>query len=174
MGKMMPPNTRIDWVPLAGLTTPGTPKVSDITTNGTNLSAAIETGYKLGATDSDVDNSKTIADEGNSETPTLGNYEAMLTFFKDELGTGTNAAPVPATIFTTAFNLFKTAYVEGWLVKRYGKKQNVALAVGDILSVFRVSSDHVREREGDKGNPVRFEVEFAQGGEMYLNRTAVA
>lgn len=173
MGKMMPPNVRIDWVPVAGLTTPGAPKATELNA-GTNVSAAIETGYKLGATDSDVDNSRTIVDEGMVDTPTLGNYEAMLTIFKDEIGTGTNIAPIPATVFTTVFNLFKTAKVEGWLVKRYGKLNSVAYAAGDVVSVFRVTNDHFRERDGEKAAPTRVEIEFAQAGEMYLNKTCVA
>lgn len=173
MGKMMPPNTRIDFVPAAGLTTPSAPKATEMNA-GTNLSPAVETGYSLGPTDSDVDNSRTIVDEGMVDTPTIGNYEAKLTFFRDDIGTGTNVAPVPATIFTTVFNLFKTAKVDGWLIKRLGRKNTVAYAAGDIVSVFKVSNDHLRELAHEKGAPFRFEVEFASLGEMYLNKTAVA
>lgn len=173
MTKMLPPNIRIDWVPVAGLTTPGAPKASELNL-GTNLTDAIEPGYKLGATASDVDNSKTIGDDGNRDTPTIGNYEAMLTIFKDDIGAGTNAAPENATIFTTAFELWKDGRVEGWLVKRFGHKKTVAYAAGHEASVFRVINDYVRELDGDKGAPNRVEIEFGAQGEFYLNRTVVA
>lgn len=173
MGKMMPPNIRIDWVPAAGLTTPGEPKATELNL-GTNLTDAIETGYRLGATASDTDDSKTIGDEGNTETPTIGNYEAMLTIFKDDIGTGTNAVPQNASVFTTVFNLFKAGRVEGWLVKRLGYKKTVAYAAGQEVSVFRVVNDYVRETDGDKGAPNRVEIEFGALGEFYLNRLTVA
>ena len=35
--KMLPPNIRIDWVPFAGLSTPGAPKATELNA-GTNLS----------------------------------------------------------------------------------------------------------------------------------------
>jgi hypothetical protein len=173
MPKMMPPNVKIVWVPVAGLTTPAAPKATELVA-GTDLSLAIETGYKLGPMDSDVDNSKTIADEGNSDTPTMGKYEGMLTLFRDDVGSGTNVVPTPSTVFTTAFNLFKSAKVEGWLVKRLGKKQAVAFAAGDVVSAFRFISDYPREVEGTKMAPNRVEVEFFQQGSQFLNVTCVA
>jgi hypothetical protein len=171
--KMMSPNTTIWWVPLAGLTTPSVPKATEITA-GTNISGAIETGYKLNATDADTDKSATIIDESNVETPTIGNYEADLTFFRDDIGTGTNAAPSPATIFTTAFNLFKGGPVQGWLVKRLGSKSTVAAAASQQVSVFKVEADYYRTLDGDKGTPVRFQVPFLPLGEYYLNVTTQA
>jgi hypothetical protein len=64
--------------------------------------------------------------------------------------------------------------VEGWLVKRLGRKKTVAYAVGHEVSVFRVINDFVRELDGDKGAPNRVEIEFGAQGEYYLNRTVVA
>lgn len=171
--KMVRPNTRIDWIPLAGLTTPSAPKATEMNL-GTNLSAAIETGYSLKFNDSDKDNSKTIADEGNVDTPTLKNYEGKLTFFKDDIGTGTQAIPIPATVFTTAFDLFKVAHVEGWLVSRHGRKQSVAYAAGDIVSVFRFQNEYPKTIEGNTANPIRVEVDFLTQGEAYANVTAAA
>lgn len=173
MGKMMSPNTTIWWVPLAGLTTPAAPKATEINA-GTNISAAIETGYSLKFNDSDVDNSKTIVDEGNVETPTLQNYEGNLTFFKDEIGGGTQDAPVPSTVFTAANALFKVAKVEGWLVSRQGKKAALAAAATDIVSVFRFISDYPKTIDGEAGNPIKTSVEFLPQGEAYANVAAVA
>ena len=171
--KLLAPRTTIWFVPLAGVTAFASPKASEVNA-GTNLSAAIEAGYTLGATESDTDDSRTIVDAGNIETPGISNYEASLTFFRDDIGTGTNAVPNPTTIFTTAFNLFKVAGVQGWLVSRQGKLHTEAAAVGDILSLYKVENDHARILDGEKGTPIRVQVPFLPQGEMWLNRTAVA
>lgn len=161
MAKMMSPNTTIWWVPLAGITNPAAPTAAQITA-GTNISAAIVTGYTLGATDSDTDDSKTIVDEGNVSTPTFGNYEANISFFRDGIGD----AP---TIFTTAYNLFKDGRVEGWLVSRHGYKATVAPAATQLVSVFRVMSDFTQDVEGDGGAPIQFTVPFKPQGQMAIN-----
>jgi hypothetical protein len=170
--KMVNPNTRIDWIPLAGLTSGSSPTAVQLNA-GTRISAAITTGYTIKFNDSDTDPSKTVEDEGNVETPTLKNYEAKFSLFKDELGSGTQDAPENATAFTTAVNLFKVPYVEGWLVTRYGRKASVAYAAGHKVSTFRVKSDYPRTVEGDAGNPILVEVEFLPQGEAYPNVTVV-
>jgi hypothetical protein len=171
--KMVNPNTRIDWIPVAGLTTPSVPKASELNL-GTRISGALETGYTLKFSDSDTDPSKTVEDEGNVETPTLKNYEGKLTFFQDDIGTGTQDAPLPATVFTTVNDLFKVAYVEGWLVSRYGRKAAVPYAALDKVSVFRFKNDVRRHMEGEPGTPTRIEVEFFPQGEAYPNVVCVA
>lgn len=161
MEKMMSPNTTITFIPLAGLTTPDAPKATELNA-GTNLSCAIVTGYTLNATASDTDDSKTICDEGNVQTRTLGNYEANISFFRDPVG----AAP---TVFSTAYDLFKTSRVEGWLVSRQGKKSTEPFAVGDIVSVYKVMNDSSMDETSDKGTPIRFTVPFLQRGEFFVN-----
>jgi hypothetical protein len=171
--KMVNPNTRIDWIPVAGLTSGSSPSAAQLNA-GTRISPALVTGYTLKFSDSDVDPSKTVEDEGNTETPTLKNYEGKLTFFQDEVGTGTQSVPVPLTAFTTVCDLFKVAYVEGWLVSRYGRKATVAYAAGHKVSTFRVKNDYVRVMEGEPGNPTLVEVEFLPQGEAYPNVACVA
>jgi hypothetical protein len=167
--KMVSPNrVRIDWIPLAGLTTPASPKATELNA-GNNISAAVETGYSLKFTDSKTDPSKTIVQEGNSETPTLKNYEGKLTFFEDEVGSGTQDAPEDATIFTEVVALFKVPYVEGWLVKRVGYKANLDYAALQQVSVFKFKNDQYRTLEGEPGDPTRIEVEFLKQGEAYYN-----
>lgn len=161
MAKMMSPNTTIWWVPLAGIANYLVPKATELTA-GTNISAAIVTGYTLGATDSDTDDSKTIVDEGNVTTPTFGNYEANISFFREGVGD-------TPTIFTTAFNLFKDGRVEGWLVSRHGYKSTVAAAATQLVSVFRVYSDYAQDIEGDSGAPIQFTVPFKPQGQMAIN-----
>ena len=161
MAKMMSPNTTIWWIPLAGITNYLAPTVAQITA-GTNISAAIVTGYTLAATDSDTDDSKTIVDEGNVSTPTFGNYEANLSFFRDATGD-------TPTIFTTAIALFTSGRVEGWLVSRHGYKSTIAPAVGHLVSVFGVVSDYYSDVEGDGGSPIQLTVPFKPNGQMKLN-----
>ena len=163
MAKMMSPNTTIWWIPLNGVANYLTPTVAEINA-GVNLSAAIVTGFTLAATDSDTDDSKTIVDEGNVATPTFGNYEANLSFFRDATGDA-------ATVFTTAVALFTAGRVEGWLVSRHGKKANTIAATTDIVSIFRVMSDFYHDVEGDGGAPIQVEVPFRPQGQMKLNIT---
>lgn len=161
MAKMMSPNTTIWWVPLAGIADFNAPKVAEITA-GINLSAAIVTGYTLAATDSDTDDSKTIVDEGNVQTPTFGNYEASLSFYRDAIGD----AP---SVFTTANDLFTAGRVEGWLVSRHGYKSTQAPAATQLVSVFGVVSDYHQTVEGDGGAPIQTTVPFKPTGSMKLN-----
>lgn len=161
MAKMMSPNTTIWWVPLAGIANYTAPTVAELTA-GINISAAIVTGYTLAATDSDTDDSKTITDEGNVQTPTFGNYEANLSFFRDAIGD-------TPTIFTTAISLFTGGRVEGWLVSRHGFKSTTAPLAAQLVSVFRVVSDYHQTVEGDGGAPIQLTVPFLPQGQMALN-----
>jgi len=170
---MVNPNTGIWWIPLAGLTSGSSPSAAQITA-GTRISGAVTTGYSLGFKDSDVDKSKTVEDEGNVDTPTLKNYEGKISLFKDDIGTGTQTAPVPSTIFTTAVNLFQVPYVEGWIVTRYGKKATVAVAAGDKVSTFRFKNDYPMTVESAAGAPILVEVGFLPQGEAYPNVVCVA
>ena len=161
MAKLMSPNTTIWWVPLAGITNYLAPTAAEVTA-GSNISAAIVTGYTLGATDSDTDDSKTIVDEGNVQTPTFGNYEANISFFRDGIGD-------TPTAFTTAYNLFKAGRVEGWLVSRHGYKSTVAATAAQLVSIFRVYSDFGQDIEGDGGAPIQFTVPFKPQGAFATN-----
>jgi hypothetical protein len=161
MAKMMSPNTTIWWLPSNGIANFAAPTVAEITA-GINLSAAIVTGYTLAATDSDTDDSKTIVDEGNVSTPTFGNYEASLSFFRDAIGDA-------SSVFTTANDLFTAGRVEGWLVSRQGYKATVAPATTQLVSVFGVVSDYHQVVEGDGGSPIQTTVPFKANGKMKLN-----
>jgi hypothetical protein len=162
MAKMMSPNTTIWWIPLAGIANYQSPTVAEINA-GVNISAGIVTGFTLGATDSDTDDSKTIVDEGNVSTPTFGNYEASLSFFRDATGDA-------ATVFTTATALFTSGRVEGWLVSRQGYKATTAAATTQLVSVYGVVSDFYQDVEGDGGSPIQLTVPFKPTGKMVLNK----
>lgn len=161
MAKMMSPNTTIWWVPLAGIANYLAPTAAEITA-GTNISAAIVTGYTLAATDSDTDDSKTIVDEGNVSTPTFGNYEASLSFYRDGIGD-------TPTIFTTAHTLFNSGRVEGWLISRQGFKSTSAPVAAQLVSIYRVISDYPQTVEGDGGAPIQVTVPFLPQGQFATN-----
>lgn len=162
MGKMMSPNTRIDWFPLNAFADPSKPTVAELNA-GINISCAIQTGYTLNFTDSDTDDSKTICDEGNVQNRGFANYEANLTAFRDPIDA------VKTSVFTTFRDLFKDGRVEGYLVSRQGKKAAVAYSVEDYISIFKVTSDYMQEQGGDGGGPVTVTVPFGQQGVAYPN-----
>lgn len=166
MAKMMSPNTTILWVPLGGIVDPDAPTVAELTA-GINISAAIVTGYTLGATDSDTDDSKTIVDEGNVSTPTFGNYEGNLSIFRDGIGD-------TPTVFTTAYNLFNEGRVEGYLVSRQGYKHTAAFVAGQLVSVYRFISDFQQDIEGDGGAPIQATIPFRPQGVMAINKPVAA
>lgn len=164
--KMMSPNSRIDWYPASGFANPAAPTLAELNA-GTNISAAIETGYKLGMKESDLDKSRTIVDEGNVDTPTVANYEAMFSIYRDPVG----ATP---TIFTTTLGLYKGGPVMGYLAHRLGKKYNAAYANGDVYSLYLVESDYVRVDDGDSKAPIKVTIEFNPQGVFLLNAAAPA
>lgn len=164
--KMLSPNTRIDWIPASGFANPSAPTLAELNA-GTNLSAAIVTGFKLAMKDSDVDNSRTIVDEGVVDTPTAANYEASLSFYLDPIG----ASP---TVFTTAVNLFKGGPVFGYLVSRQGKKSTAAYAAGDVYSLYYVQSNDVKIDDGDSKTTIKASVDFLPQGVYSVNATAPA
>lgn len=161
MTKMIAPNTRVDWIPFAGVADPDNLTAVELLA-GTHLSPAITTGYTLGSTKSDVDTSKDITQEGDVETPTFGNYEGSLTFFRSDLVNVTAA-------YNLAYNLFKVGRTEGYLVHRIGMKAGVAPAAGQKVSVYSFTADYGRDEEGDKGAPIKFTVPFQPLGFKKLN-----
>lgn len=157
--KMLPPNVSVWWVP----STPGiddidAPTAAEINA-GTNISCAIVDPYTLGWTDRDTDDSASICDDSNVETPTRKNYEGDLTFFRDA-----NMSDV-ASVFNIAADLFKTPLQQGFLVQRIGKNPNTfpTAAAGDEVSVFEfLSGDPNIVKDNDA--PVQMQVRFyAQG-----------
>lgn len=169
MPKMMAPNTTVWWVTDPAFN-PDAPSAALLTANA-NISCAIETGYTLGMTKSDVDDSTTICDSAKAEVPTAINYEAKIPFFREgDLADTTSA-------FARAFAFFKDGIqngnVEGWLVKRLGYRNDVAAAVGQRVDSYKVIPDNPQDQDGDKG-AIRFEVPFHPQGTVGLNKALVA
>lgn len=157
--KMLPPNVSVWWVPSTpGIADIDAPTAAEINA-GTNISCAIVDPYTLGWTDRDTDDSASICDDSNVETPTRKNYEGDLTFFRDA------DMDDVASVFNIAADLFKTPLQQGFLVQRIGKNPNTfpTAAAGDEVSVFEfLSGDPNIVKDNDA--PVQMQVRFyAQG-----------
>lgn len=131
-----------------------------------NISCAIEDSYTLNMTDSDSDDSISICDIGDVQTPTFYNYEASLDGFRDEDETA-------AGVYNEFFNLFKNLDVPFILVKRIGKPQNDPWVAGDIASLYEVITDNPVDLLGDN-EMIRLGARFKTTGNVNVNRTIAA
>jgi hypothetical protein len=157
--KMLPPNVTVWWVDnTPGIVDIDNPTAAEINA-GTNISCAIVDPYTLGWTDRDTDDTASICDDSNVETPTRKNYEGDLTFFRDA------DLDDVISVFNIAAALFKTPLQSGFLVQRIGKNPNIfpTAATGDEVSVFSfISGDPNIIKDNDA--PVQMQVRFyAQG-----------
>lgn len=167
MARMKSPNTRIDWYDESAFADPSDPKVLELNA-GTNISCAIGTGYTLGFTDSDTEDSKSICDEGNRVTFTRDNYESTLSLFRAPIG----ATDAESLMYEAARAIFADGPVTGYLVSRHGKKSTEDYVAGDIISIFKFTSDYDRVT-GDEG-AIMMEVPFLQQGFAIPNLTVTA
>lgn len=167
---MLNPNETIWFVPLD---TPGfdpdAPSAAALT-EARNLSCAIVTGYTLNPTDSDTDDSTTICDNANVDNPTSYNYEANITFEREALGAGFDATSPRAR----AFEFFKQPDAEGFLVRRLGMRNTVPAAAGQVVSVFKVTSDFPQDVVPDDNGAIQMTVPFLQQGKLALDVALVA
>lgn len=126
-----------------------------------NISCAIEDSYTLNMTDSDTDDSISICDIGDVQTPTFQNYEASLDGFRD----------VDLTfdgVYNLFFNLFKHLDVPYILIKRIGKPQDEPFVLGDIVSMYEVRTDNPVDLIGDN-EMIRLGARFKPTGNVNVN-----
>jgi hypothetical protein len=162
MAKMLSPNTTIWWVPASTVGwNPDTPSAALLTAD-MNISEAVVAGYTLNPTDSDTDDSKAITSGANVETPTFGNYEGNITYFREGDPADTTSA------YARAFELFKHADAEGYFVRRVGYRSTVAAAATHEVDVFYFSSDTPQDVVPDDGGPIQFTVKYLPQGKMVL------
>ena len=181
MPKMLSPNTTIWWVAADGVDNTDdlfkAATYTGATAKAVDISCAIAAGMTLGATDSDTDDSRSICDSGNAKTPTIANYEASLTFFREEIAKGQKAAG-NKSVYDKAFQLFKRGTLdglkEGYLVQRIGFRQGTPVEAGMELSVFKVVPDNPKDEIGDGDKPIQFTVPFLPQGFMELNKAVTA
>lgn len=177
MGKMMSPNETIWWMPEnQAANIEDVLKVSNFTDPGAkavDISCAIATGYKLGATASDTNDESTICDPVNVKNLTRHNFEASLTFFREELGDKDAAGN--ETVLDKAFQLFKgMGCPKGWLIHRVGKLQGTPAKAGQEVSVYAVQADLAQFVAPDAGGTIKYTVEFVPRGPFELDARLVA
>lgn len=144
------------------------PTLTEITnaTKVFNISPAVTDDYTLNMTDSEADNSLSIVDNADVQTPTYHNYEASLDGFRD--------ANLSATSVYNKFrDLFDAPDVKYYLIKRVGKTHDADFAAGDEISIYGVKTDFPIDILGD-GEMVRMGARFLTTGEVKVNVAVAA
>lgn len=131
-----------------------------------DISCAILDDYTLNMTDSDTDDSLSICDIGNVETPTFSNYEASLDGFRD-------ASVTANGVYNMFFDLFKREGRPFWLIKRIGPGQAEVFAAGQTISMYGVETDYPVDLIEDNAM-AQFGARFKVTGELNINHTITA
>lgn len=124
-----------------------------------NISPAVTDDYTLNLTTSDSDNSISVTDSAQAQTPTLYNYEASLDGFMDSGAS------------TSYYNKFKELLADAavgtqyYLIKRIGVAHGANFAAGDTVDVFGVTLDLPVDLVGD-GEMIRKGARFLTTGEV--------
>lgn len=144
------------------------PTLTEITdaTDVFNISPAVTDDYTLNMTDSESDNSLSIIDNADVQTPTYHNYEASLDGFRDS-----NLAA--DSVYNKFRDLFEAPDVKYYLIKRVGKAHDAAFAAGDEISIYGVKTDYPIDIVGD-GEMVRMGARFLTTGEVKVNVAVAA
>ena len=161
--KMLRPNVGIYVATADAFANWTAPTLTEITAAAKvfNISPAVTDDYTLNMTDSQADTSLSIIDNADVQTPTYTNYEASLDVFRD--------ANLSATsVYNKALDLFDTADVKYYLIKRVGKTHEAAFEAGDEVSIYGVKTDFPVDILGD-GEMVRLGARFLTTGEVRVN-----
>ena len=172
--KMMAPNTALYWFDKLAISTPQSPKKSEITAAlgsainttgaGRNLSAAVVAGYTLNATDSDTQNAQSIIDSGIGAARGAANYEGLISFFWED-----DPIANAQSEYKEAHDLFIAKGREGFWIRRVGKPYDTALDVADVVDVFSFQSWTPRVTTQAGGGAIQFTVPFLPTGTIYTN-----
>lgn len=135
-------------------------------TMGFNISCAVEDSYTLNQTESDTDDSLTICDVGNVETPTFLNYEATLPVFRDK-DLAANG------VFNLAYRLFKVEGIPLVLGIRIGLPNTDAHVIDETVSLFEFVTDNPSDLVEDQ-SMIRLEAHFKPTGRINTNYRVVA
>lgn len=153
-------------------TTVSAGELNDALTDGLgfDISCAItDDSVSINPTDSDTDDSISICDIGNVETPTFFNYEVTFDSFRN----GPVALGQTVAVYDIPPVLFPTADLPFYIVKRIGPAQGSAFAAGQEISVFGVNTDYPTDVLGD-GENILFGARFKPTGELNTNTELVA
>lgn len=161
--KMLRPNVGIYVAAADAFADWSAPTLTEITdaTKVFNISPAVTDDYTLNMTDSATDTSLAVVDNASVSTPTYYNYEASLDGFRDENATATS-------VYNKFRDLFATADVKYYLIKRVGKLHDAAFAAGDEISIYGVKTDFPVDIVGD-GEMLRIGARFLTTGEVKVN-----
>lgn len=131
-----------------------------------NISCAILDDYTLNMSDSDTDDSISICDIGNVESPTFQNYEVSLDGFRDS-----------SIAATGVFNLFRELFMgvdnPFYIIKRIGYAQNAAFAIGQVISMYGVTTDFGIDLVEDN-TMLKYGARFKTSGALNINYTIAA
>jgi hypothetical protein len=157
------PEATADW------TAPSAASLTSALSNnlGWDISCALEeSGFKLGTTGYDTDNSKSICDIGNIENATFLNYEASLDGFRSD--------PTSITaVYNTFYELFAQPDRTFYLVERIGPAQGTAFAAGQEVSAFGVVTDYGVDVVGDNAM-IMYGARFKPNGNIATFRTVAS
>jgi len=131
-----------------------------------NISCAVLDDYTLNMSDSDTDDSISICDIGNVETPTFANYEASLDGFRDRSLTDNG-------VFNLFHELFMGVDNPFYLIKRIGYAQNAAFAIGQTISMYGVNTDYGTDLIEDN-TMIQWGARFKTSGSLNINYTIAA
>ena len=166
--KLLRGNVKIVAVEYDAIANPAAPTSAELNSAfAYDISCAVLDDYTLNLTDSDTDDTVTVCDIGNVETPTFRNYEAELTGLKDATLTDNSS------VYNTFFRLFLAPDVKYWLVKRIVGAQASAFAAGQVVSLYGVSTDYPTNN-ADDGSMLSMTANFKPTGSVNVNYTLVA
>lgn len=134
---------------------------------GFDISCALtDDSVSINLTDSDTDDSMSICDIGNVETPTFFNYEVTFDSFRN----GPVSAGARVAVYDLPVNLFSGPDRPFYIVKRIGTPQGTDLAAGQNVSIYGVNTDYPTDILGD-GENILFGSRFKPNGQVYTNVT---
>ena len=151
------------WVPAGGIANIKAPTAAEINA-GVNLSLAIAAdGTEVTASDSSDIDDRSIVDRGNAVEAGFDQYTAAITLFRPYDMTDT------ADPYVIAYNLFKTQRVDGYIVKRRLQASYLDVAAaGQMISVFKVQSDHTADDTAGEDS-AKQAVSFLPQGQVAIN-----
>lgn len=156
------------------LTDPSAPLITEVNTNGINISKAVAWDGSTWPTNTDSNDTddRSIKDFGNALSRGYAQFEATLNFFypKDR--------SVTTDDFGKAYAFFKDtpSHIPVYLITRISQTTSntvTPLVAGDIVSVFKFVTDaFVDDTEGD--DSYKYAVNFLPQGAAYPNTQAVS
>lgn len=137
---------------------------------GFDISCALtDDSVDINLTDSDTDDSISICDIGNVQTPTFFNYNVSFDSFRN----GPASVGAQVAVYELPVDLFSGADRDYYIAKRIGPAQGTAFAAGQELSVYGVNTDFPTDILGD-GENILFGSRFKANGQVYTNATIAA